>query len=151
MLIVIYDEASTNRRISSSTIKAELQSELNITISESTTKRRAHEAGFYGRAARKKPYINRLNLTKRLEYARTYREKPLVFWNDVIWPDESKFNLFRSVGKIMTWRTPEEFNIQCAVPTVKDGGGSVMYWGCFSSSEADNLVFIDKNMTGEVY
>ncbi|CAF3920554.1 unnamed protein product [Rotaria magnacalcarata] len=122
---------NTNRRISSSTIKVELQSELSITISESAIKRRPHEAAFCGRVAKKKSYINRLNRTKRLEYARAYQKKPLGFWNDLIWLDKSKFNLFGSDGK--------------------HGGESVMCWGCFSSSGVDNLVFIDENMTGEAY
>ena len=73
-----------NRRISSTRIKAELQSELNVAISESTIKGRAHEAGLFDRVARKKPYVNKLNRSKRLEYARTYLEKLLGFWNRVI-------------------------------------------------------------------
>ena len=43
-----------NRRISSTRIKAELRSELNAAISESTIKRRAHEADLFARIARKK-------------------------------------------------------------------------------------------------
>ena len=36
-------------------------------------------------------------------------------------------------------------------PTVKHGGENVKCWGSFSSSSVENLVFIDENMTGEVY
>ena len=43
-----------NRRVSSTRIKSELQSELNAAISESTIKRRAHEAGLFDHVARKK-------------------------------------------------------------------------------------------------
>ena len=46
-------------------MKAELQTELNITISESTINRRIQEAVLYGRAARKKPYVNKVNRSKR--------------------------------------------------------------------------------------
>ena len=74
----------TNRRISSTRSKAELQSELNVAISESTIKRRAYEAGFFDRVVRKKLYVNKVNRSKRLEYARTYLEKLLDFWNRVI-------------------------------------------------------------------
>lgn len=148
----IQRKIKVNRRISASTVKAELQTELNITISESTIRRRAHEIGLYGRIARKKPYVNKVNRQKRLEYARTYREMPLGYWNRVIWSDETKFNLFGSDGKVMVWRTPkEELDPKCTVPTVKHGGGSVMCWGCFSSAGVGSLVFIDGNMTGEMY
>ena len=149
---IIQRQIKTDRRKSSTSVKAELQTELNITSPETTIRRRAHEIGLYGRVARKKPYLNKANRGKRLEYARTYREKPLCFWNNVIWSDESKFNLFGSDKKVMVWRsTKEELEPRCTVPTVKHGGGNVKCWGCFSSSGVGNLVFIDENMTGELY
>ena len=82
---IIQRKIKTDRRKSSTSVKAALQTELNTTISETTIRRRTHEIGLYGRVARKKPYLNKANRRKRLEYARTYREKPLGFWNNVIW------------------------------------------------------------------
>ncbi|CAF4494487.1 unnamed protein product [Rotaria socialis] len=106
---VIQRKIKTNRRKSAMAVKIELQTELNITVSESTISRRAHEIGLYGRVARKKPLV-------------------------------------------MVWRTlKEEYNSTCIVPTVKHGGGNVKCWGCFSASGVGNLVFIDGNMTGEMY
>ena len=129
-----------------------MESELGTIISEQTVCRRLHEIGLKGPATRKKPYINKVNRGKRLEYAKTYREKPLGYWNNVLWTDESKFILFGSDGKVMVWRTPkEELDPKCTVSTVKYGGGNVKCWGCFSSCGVRNLVFIDGNMTGEVY
>ena len=105
-----------------------------------------------GRVSRKKPYVNKVNRGNRLEYAKTYREKPLGYWDNVLRTDESKFNLFGSDGKVMVWRTPkEELDPKCTVSTVKYGGGNVKCWDCFSSCGVGNLVFIDRNMTGEVY
>ena len=79
-------------------------------------------------------------------------DSSLYFWGQVLWTDESKFNLFRSDGRVMVWQTPQEaFDPRCMVPTVKHGGGNVKCWDCISSSSAGNLVFIDENMTGEVY
>jgi hypothetical protein len=69
----------TNRRKSALSIKSELEAELNIAVSASTIRRRSHEIGLYGRVARKKPYVNKVNRGKRVQYARTYREKPLGF------------------------------------------------------------------------
>ncbi|CAF4491485.1 unnamed protein product, partial [Rotaria magnacalcarata] len=144
---VIQRKIKTNRRKSALAVKIELQTELNITVSESTISRRAHEIGLYGRVARKKPLVTKANRGKRVQYARKYREKPLGFWNNVLWSDESKFNLFGSDGKVMVWRTlKEEYNSTCIVPTVKHGGGNVKCWGCFSASGVGNLVFIDGNM-----
>ena len=149
----IQRKIKANRRISSASIKAQLQTEINTTISESTIHCRANEIGLHGSVARKKPYLNKVNRAKRLEYARVYREKPLGFWNNVIWSNESKFNLFGSDGKIMVWRTTkEDLDPKCKISTVKHGGGgNVKCWGCFSLSVVGNLVFIDGNMTAELY
>ena len=133
-------------------MKIDIESELGITISEQTVRRRLHEIGLKGCVTRKKPYVNKVNRGKRLEYAKTYGEKPLGYWNYVLWSDESKFNLFGSDGKVMVWRTPKkELDPKCTVSTVKYGGRNVKCWDCFSLCGVGNLVFIDGNMTGEVY
>ena len=91
------------------------------------------EIGLYGRVARKKPYVNKINRGKRIAPAEMIMEKPYDYWKHVLWSDESKFNLFGSDGKIMAWRsTMEECDPKCTVPTVKHSGGSVMVWACFS-------------------
>ena len=82
---ILQRKVKTNRRKPAASVKAELESELQVIISESTVRRRLHEVGLYGRVARKKPYVNKRNRRKRLEYAKNYREKPLGFWNKVLW------------------------------------------------------------------
>ena len=117
-----------------------------------TVSRRLHKIGLYGRVARRKPYVNMVNRCKRLEYARNYREKPLDFWNKVLWSDESKFNLFGFDGKVMVWHSAkEEFGPKCNIPTVKHSGGNLKCWDCFSSSVVGSLIFIDGSMTAESY
>ena len=149
---ILQRNVKTIRRKSVVSVKDELENELKIIISESTVRRRLHEVGLYGRVARKKPYVNKINRRKRLESAKNYREKSLGFWNKVFWSDESEFSLFRSDGKVVVWRLPKkEFGPECTIPTVKHGGGNVKCWGCFSSSGVDSLIFIDGNMTGESY
>ena len=98
---ILQRKVETNRRKSAASVKAALESELKGIISESTVRRRLHEFGLYGRVARKTPYVNKINWRKHLEYAKNYREKPLGFWNQVLWLDESKFNLFEFDGKVM--------------------------------------------------
>ena len=95
---IIQRKVKVDRRKSASSVKIDIESELGITISEQTVPRRLHEIGFKGRVTRKKPYVNKVNRGKRLEYAKTYREKPLDYWDNVLWTDESKFNLFGSDG-----------------------------------------------------
>ena len=144
---LIQRKLKCDRRKSTCSIAAELETELGILISQSTVQRRAHEIELFGRVARKKPYVNKINHVKRLSYAKEMLEKPLGFWETVVWSDESKFNLFGSDGKVMVWRTPkEEFDPKCAIPTVKHGGGSVMVWGCFTKMEMDKLCVLDRTL-----
>ena len=85
------------------------------------------KSGFNGRVAGKKPYVSKDNRVKRLRYAKTYLEKPLGYWNEVLWSDETKFHWFGSDGKVMIWRaTKAEMDPKCTVPTVRHGGGSVI-------------------------
>lgn len=47
----------------------------------------------------KKPFMNDANRQKRLEFAKMYLNKPIEFWKNVIFSDESKFNIFYSDGR----------------------------------------------------
>ena len=58
---ILQRKVKTNRRKSAASVKAELESELKVIISESTICRRLHEASLYGCVARKKPYVNKAN------------------------------------------------------------------------------------------
>ena len=72
-------KVKTNRRKSAASIKVELENELKVIISKSTIRLRLHEVDLYERIAGKKPYVNKVNRRKRLEYAKNYRKKPLDF------------------------------------------------------------------------
>lgn len=45
----------------------------------------------------------------------------------------------------------EAFNPKNTVPTVKHGGGNIMFWGCFSANGPGNLVKVDGIMRKEHY
>ncbi|CAF2963140.1 unnamed protein product [Rotaria sp. Silwood2] len=140
----IQRKVKVDRRKSASSVRQEIEQELGLVISSQTVRRRLHEAGLYGRTARKKPYVNKVNRAKRLAYVKMYRDKDMDFWKHVLWSDESKFNLFGSDGKVMVWRSPkEEYDPRCTVSKVKHGGGSVTVWGAFARNGVGNLFFIN--------
>ena len=133
-------------------MKVELQFEHEITISEQTVRRQLHKVGLFGRVAGKRLYVNKVNRGKRIAFVKTYREKPPCFRDNVLWSDENKFNIFGSDGKVIVWGLPkEEFDLKCTVPTVKYAGKNVKCWGFFSTSGVRALVFIDGNMTDNMY
>ena len=111
----IQRKVKLDRRKYASAVKVEIENELEIPLHVDTIRNRAHEARLFGRVARKKPYMNKINRGKWLKFAKEMLEKLSSFWESVIWSDESKFNLFGSDGKVMVWRTPrEEFDPKCS-------------------------------------
>lgn len=111
-----------------------------------------HNDEYKGRNARKKCLVSAANKKKRFNFAIQHADKSQMYWNNVIWSDESKFELFSSNRQVRVWRKVntalDPKNLQA---TVKHGGGSVMVWGCMSASGVGNLVFIDGKMDQYVY
>ncbi|GFW97906.1 transposable element Tcb1 transposase [Trichonephila clavipes] len=86
-------------------------------VSAETVRRVLRKAGYTGRVARKKPLIGKRNRVKRLKFAKEHILKPQKFWNEVIFSDECKFNIFGSDGrKPNTSHHPKH-----TTPTVKHG------------------------------
>ena len=77
---LIQRKVKLNRRKSASAVKVEIENELRISLHVDTIRNRAHEARLFGRVARKKPYVNKLNRGKRLKFAKKTFEKLSSFW-----------------------------------------------------------------------
>ncbi len=45
----------------------------------------------------------------------------------------------------------EEYQENCALPTVKHGGGSIMVWGCMTTAGTGELRFIKGNIDSNMY
>ena len=69
-------------------------------------------------------------------------------WYKVVWSDESKFNLFRSDGRVYIRR--RIYLPECVQSTVKFGGGSVV-WGCITSDGVGPLTTVDGRMKAKDY
>ena len=73
-----------------------MENNYQASISPQTVRNRMYEVG---RFARKKPFVERSNRYKRVLWAREHLSKLKGFWNFILWPDESKFNIFGSDGR----------------------------------------------------
>ncbi|GFT31389.1 transposable element Tc1 transposase [Trichonephila clavipes] len=114
--------------------RASTSNTLGRSVSAETVRRVLRKAGYNGRVARKKPLIGKRNRVKRLKFAKEHILKPQQFWNEVIFSDESKFNIFGSDGRRMVWRKHNtSHHPKHTIPTVKHGDGSVMVWGCMAA------------------
>ncbi len=55
--------------------------------------------------------------------------------------------MFDSDGVQHVWRCPgEEYQENCALPTIKYGGGSIMVFGCMTTADTGELRFIEGNL-----
>ena len=79
-------------------IKNTLQ-EVGVYVSKSTIKRRLHQSEYRGFTTRCKPLVSLKNRKTRLEFAKQHLKKPLQFWNNILWTDETKINLARMMGR----------------------------------------------------
>ena len=72
----------------------------------------------------------------------------LVDWKQVLWTDESKFELFGSNHRVYVRRqTGDRLKAPCVTPTIKHGGGSAMVWGCFTGDRVGDLFEVKGIMT----
>lgn len=98
------------------------------------------------------PLITDKNKKVRLNYAKAHKNKDFSFWKDVLFTDESKYNIFGSDGRPYVWRkSNEELLSKHIKPSVKHGGGSVMVWGSFSAAGPGSLHFIEGIMDQKAY
>ena len=100
-------------------------------MSKSTIKRRLHQSEYRGFTTRCKPLVSLKN-------------RPLQFWNNILWTDETKINLYQSDGKRKVLRRKgTAHDPKHTTSSVKHGGGSVMAWACMAANRTGSLVCID--------
>ena len=70
-----------------------------------------------------------------MEFAKTHLNRPKSFWENVLWTDETKLDIFREAYHLDVYRKQNVvFKEKNTFPRVKHGGGSVMFWGCCAAS-----------------
>ncbi|KAF7663468.1 hypothetical protein LDENG_00210590 [Lucifuga dentata] len=84
-------------------IQAELQTQ-GTTVSTRTIHNQLNERGFYGKRPRRTPLLRERERHTRLEFAKTHLNKPKSFWENVLWSDEIKLELFGKSYKVCVYR-----------------------------------------------
>ncbi|KAI2664860.1 Transposable element Tcb1 transposase [Labeo rohita] len=134
-------------RLTSKQIQADLQSQ-GTTVSAHTIHRHLNEKGRYGR----RPRRTQRHKKARLEFAKTYVTKPQSFWENILWPDETKVEVFGKGHHGTVYRKRNEaFKEKNTVPTVKHGGSSKMFCSCFAASGTGCLDCVNSIMKSDDY
>jgi transposase len=133
-------------------VTRELQEVVNGTISVQTVRRALKKEGMRAVMKKKKPKLLLRHKQQRLKFAQKYQHWMKNDWDNVIFSDETKINMFGSDGKQWGWKMVGEGLLDRLVSgTVKFGGRSIMVWGSISSRGAGILKIIKGRMTGGDY
>ncbi|KAK3508954.1 hypothetical protein QTP70_015040, partial [Hemibagrus guttatus] len=93
-----------------------------------------------------------VHVRARLKFARENLDDPEEDWENVIWSDETKIELFGKNSTCRVWRRKNaELHPKNTIPTVKHGGGNIMLRGCFSAKEPGRLIRVKERMNGAMY
>ncbi len=106
-----------------------------------------HE-GLKSSSARKVPLLKKAHVQARLKFANDSEEN----WMKVLWSDETKIQLLGINSTLCVWRRRNAaYDPNNTIPTVKHGGGNIMFWGCFSAKGTGQLHCIKWTMVGAMY
>lgn len=121
-------------------------------IHPNTVRNRLRGAGLRARRPAIRPILTQRHRTARLEWCRHHIRYPLRWWNNVMFTDESRFNISGSDGRLRVYRRQNERYAQCCVEERnRYGGGSVMVWAGITTLDRTDLIIIDGNLNGERY
>jgi hypothetical protein len=108
-------------------LTAELNLAIDSPVSLSTVRRSLVNYGMNSRVACKKPLLRKVNIKKRLNFAKEHVNWTTKQSEKVLFNDETKVEIFGTHRRTFVRRAPgERYNNECLVPTVKFGGGSVL-------------------------
>lgn len=121
-------------------------------VSADTVRRRLKQGGLRCR----RPFIGN-SLTPRhrearLQWAVAHARWYAPQWDNVLFSDESKFNIFFADGRLRVWRRDgERFSDKCVLESNRFGGGGVLVWAGISTHHRTELVVVEGTLTAQSY
>ena len=126
---------------------------LSNPISRQTICRALNEQDINCRIAAHKPRLTEQHRASRLNLTTKWVEYLPEFWENVIFSDESKFNIAGSDGSKKVWReNGTRYQKENLLMTEKFGGGkSIMVWGAITFKGPSKLIICRQSVTADYY
>ena len=117
---------------------------LNLKVSSRTLRHALHSRGLHFRVARRCPLLKKVDMKRRLEFAKRWVHLPVEFWKRHIWTNEMSIKLYGTrQTQDLVWRTAdEEFHKDCIDHQKRQTNG-VMFWGAFRWGQIGPRHFFD--------
>ncbi|KAK3545498.1 hypothetical protein QTP70_007744 [Hemibagrus guttatus] len=118
-------------------------------VTKATISNTLRHQGLKSCSARRVPLLKPVHVRAHLKFAREHLDDPEEDWENVIWSDETKIELFGKNSTCRVWRRKNaELHPKNTIPTVKHGGGNITLWGCFSAKGPGRLIRVKERMNG---
>ena len=157
----LVSEVRRNPRVSAKDLQQSL-ARANISVHTSTIGQSLNKNGVHGRTplrflcgvvlSAEVSLLTKKDIAARRKFAKDHLDVPQQFWQNILWTDETKIELFGRNTQHYVWRkNGTAHQHQNIIPTVKYGGGSIMVWGCFAASGPGRIAVIKGKMNSKMY
>lgn len=135
----------------SPTIRAQFEEATNVTISDRLVRYRLKEFGLSSYRPAKKPLLTSRMKRQRLDWAKERENWTATDWQNVIFSDESKFNLIGPNGTARVRRRKgQRYSAENVLSTVKHSP-YIMVWGCITFAGVGPIIILDGTVNAEKY
>ncbi|KAJ4947483.1 hypothetical protein JOQ06_009518 [Pogonophryne albipinna] len=113
-------------------------------VTKATISNTLRRQGLKSCSARRVPLLKPVHVQARLKFAREHLDDPEEDWENVIWSDETKIELF---GKNSTRRVWRRKNAELHPKNTRN----IKLWGCFSTKGPGRPIRVKERMNGAMY
>lgn len=148
----IVNLAKRYRTKSSREIASEVNTSWSTNLSSRTIRGRLLENSLKSYTQKRRPYRNKKQAKKRLDWCNAHVSWTQNDWNFVIFSDESHFEVINRKNRWFVRRTSEEKEAQFNFSTrAQGGGGTVSVWGCFTAAGTGPLIVYEGRLNADAY